>query len=74
MVILTRNEEGMLMVYDPQSGDSFLGEKEIIDSFMSRVEVEYSMQNRFSSAILRVDNAQVNVPFIRKIIRRRHDP
>lgn len=74
MVILTRNEEGVLMVYDPQSGKRFIGAKEIIDSFMSRVEVEYSMQNRFSSAILRVDNAQVNMPFIRKIIRRRYDP
>ena len=62
------------MVYDPQSGKRFIGAKEIIDSFMSRVEVEYSMQNRFSSAILRVDNAQVNMPFIRKIIRRRYDP
>ena len=62
------------MVYDPQTGKRFIGAKEIIDSFMSRVEVEYSMQNRFSSAILRVDNAQANVPFIRKIIRRRHDP
>ena len=62
------------MVYDPQSGDSFLGEKEIIDSFMRRVEVKYSMQEGVSPAILRVDNAQVNVPFIRKIIRRRHDP
>lgn len=74
MVILTRNEEGVLMVYDPQSGKRFIGAKEIIDSFMSRVEVEYSMQNRFSSAILRVDNAQVNMPFIRKIIRRCYDP
>lgn len=62
------------MVYDPQSGKRFIGAKEIIDSFMSRVEVEYSMQNRFSSAILRVDNAQVNMPFIRKIIRRHYDP
>ena len=62
------------MVYDPQTGKRFIGAKEIIDSFMSRVEVEYSMQNRFSSAILRVDNAQVNMPFIRKIIRRRYDP
>lgn len=74
VVILTRNEEGVLMVYDPQTGKRFIGAKEIIDSFMSRVEVEYSMQNRFSSAILRVDNAQVNMPFIRKIIRRRYDP
>lgn len=74
VVILTRNEDGVLMVYDPQSGDRFLGEKEILDSFMRRVEVKYSMQEGFSPAILRVDNAQVNVPFIRKIIRRRHDP
>ena len=74
VVILTRNEDGVLMVYDPQSGDRFLGEKEILDSFMRLVEVKYSMQEGFSPAILRVDNAQVNVPFIRKIIRRRHDP
>lgn len=74
MVILTRNEEGVLIVYDPQTGKRFIGAKEILGSFMSEVKVEYSMQNGFSPAILRVDNAQLNMPFIRKIIRRRYDP
>lgn len=62
------------MVYDPQNGERFVGQEEILDSFMSKVAIEYSMQDGFSPALIRVDNAQVNVPFIRKIIRRRHDP
>lgn len=61
------------MVYDPQNGERFVGQEEILDSFMSKVAIEYSMQDGFSPALIRVDNVQVNIPFIKKIIRRRHE-
>lgn len=67
VVILTRSEDGVLMVYDPQTGIQYLGHSEIA-VFMSTALIGHGRRG-FSPSIARIDNAQVNVPFIQKIIR-----
>lgn len=40
---------------------------------MAKVQFQYEIEEGFSPAILRIDNVQVNMPFIKKIIRRRYE-
>lgn len=53
-------------IYDPQTGARYLGHGEIEDS-MNDVVIGKAL--RSWPLITRIDNAQVNVPFIQKIIR-----
>lgn len=40
---------------------------------MAKVQFQYEIEEGISPAILRIDNVQVNMPFIKKIIRRRYE-
>lgn len=69
VVILTRSGDGVIMVYDPQTGARFLGQSEI-EEFLNDAVIGKAL--RAWPSLIRIDNAQVNIPFIRKIIRGYH--
>ena len=69
VMILNRDDEGKLFIYDPQTGWKYEKPEEIQD-VLKKIKFFYEPFN-FSPALLRCDNLQFNMPVIRKIIRKR---
>ena len=69
VMILNRDDEGKLFIYDPQTGWKYEKPEEI-QYVLKKIKFFYEPFN-FSPALLRCDNLQFNMPVIRKIIRKR---
>ena len=69
VMILNRDDEGKLFIYDPQTGWKYEKPEEI-QYVLKKIKFFYGPFN-FSPALLRCDNLQFNMPVIRKIIRKR---
>lgn len=69
VMILNRDDEGKLFIYDPQTGWKYEKPEEI-QYVLKKIKFFYEPFN-FSPALLRCDNLELNMPVVRKIIRKR---